>query len=286
MSLKIKSNLLVKFKVIFIWVIGFSFGTVGQTNTNVSARSIALASCVATLKDMSVIQMNPSVLTDVKCLQIGLQNMSMTAMMDVQKNGAMVALPIQKGVLGISLQTFGNKVYRLFSGGVAYAMNISENLKLGVFLGDKNSSIQQYGSRNFIDVSLAIQGKLTDKITYGMCVQSLGVKSLEIQEANPTFLFVGIQYTSSKPNWRIYTEIEKSVISPVRLKIACEYFVSPSFIFRTGLMTSSYQVSSGIGVWFKKRVRIDIGSSWQPVLGLATQIGVNFSSKSKEKNEE
>ena len=62
MSLKIKSNLLVKFKVIFIWVIGFSFGTVGQTNTNVSARSIALASCVATLKDMSVIQMNPSVL--------------------------------------------------------------------------------------------------------------------------------------------------------------------------------------------------------------------------------
>ena len=286
MSLKIKSNLLVRFKVIFIWVIGFSFGSAGQTNTNVSARSIALASCVANLKDMSVLQMNPSVLSNVKCLELGLQNMSMATMLEVQKNGAMIAVPIQKGVLGVSLQTFGNKVYRLFSGGVAYAMNISENLKLGVFLGDKNSSIQQYGSRNFIDVSLAIQGKLTDKITYGMCVQSLGRKSLEIQEANPTMLFVGIQYTSSKPDWRIYTEIEKSVFSPVRLKIACEYLVSPTFIFRTGLMTSSYQVSGGIGLWFKKQVRVDVGSSWQPVLGLATQIGVRFSSKPKERNEE
>ena len=286
MSLKIKSNLLVRFKVFFISVIGFFFGVVGQTNTNVSARSIALASCVATIKDMSVLQINPSVLSEVNCLQFGLQNMSMTAMMDVQKNGAMVAVPIQKGVLGLSIQTFGNKVYSLLSGGVAYAMNMSENLKLGVYLGDKNSSIQQYGSRNFIDLSLAIQGKLTDKITYGMCIQSLGRKSLEIQEANPTFLFVGIQYISSIPNWRMYTEIEKSVISPVRLKIACEYFVSPSFVFRTGLMTSSYQVSGGIGVWFKKQVRVDVGSSWQPVLGLATQIGVRFSSKSKEINEE
>ena len=286
MSLKIKSNLLVRFKVFFISVIGFFFGVVGQTNTNVSARSIALASCVATIKDMSVLQINPSVLSEVNCLQFGLQNMSMTAMMDVQKNGAMVAVPIQKGVLGLSIQTFGNKVYSLFSGGVAYAMNLSENLKLGVYLGDKNSSIQQYGSRNFIDLSLAIQGKLTDKITYGMCIQSLGRKSLEIQEANPTFLFVGIQYISSIPNWRMYTEIEKSVISPVRLKIACEYFVSPSFVFRTGLMTSSYQVSGGIGIWFKKQVRVDIGSSWQPVLGLATQVGVRFSSKSKEINEE
>ena len=286
MSLKIKSNLLVRFKVFFISVIGFFFGVVGQTNTNVSARSIALASCVATIKDMSVLQINPSVLSEVNCLQFGLQNMSMTAMMDVQKNGAMVAVPIQKGVLGLSIQTFGNKVYSLLSGGVAYAMNMSENLKLGVYLGDKNSSIQQYGSRNFIDLSLAIQGKLTDKITYGMCIQSLGRKSLEIQEANPTFLFVGIQYISSIPNWRMYTEIEKSVISPVRLKIACEYFVSPSFVFRTGLMTSSYQVSGGIGIWFKKQVRVDIGSSWQPVLGLATQVGVRFSSKSKEINEE
>ena len=286
MSLKIKSNLLVRFKVIFIWVICFPFGNLGQTNTNVSARSIALASCVATIKDMSVLQINPSVLSEVNCLQFGLQNMSMTAMMDVQKNGAMVAVPIQKGVLGLSIQTFGNKVYSLFSGGVAYAMNMSENLKLGVYLGDKNSSIQQYGSRNFIDLSLAIQGKLTDKITYGMCIQSLGRKSLEIQEANPTFLFVGIQYISSIPNWRMYTEIEKSVISPVRLKIACEYFVSPSFVFRTGLMTSSYQVSGGIGVWFKKQVRVDVGSSWQPILGLATQVGVRFSSKSKEINEE
>ena len=286
MSLKIKSNLLVRFKVIFIWVIGLPFGNLGQTNTNVSARSIALASCVATIKDMSVLQINPSVLSEVNCLQFGLQNMSMTAMMDVQKNGAMVAVPIQKGVLGLSIQTFGNKVYSLLSGGVAYAMNMSENLKLGVYLGDKNSSIQQYGSRNFIDLSLAIQGKLTDKITYGMCIQSLGRKSLEIQEANPTFLFVGIQYISSIPNWRMYTEIEKSVISPVRLKIACEYFVSPSFVFRSGLMTSSYQVSGGIGVWFKKQVRVDVGSSWQPILGLATQVGVRFSSKSKEINEE
>jgi len=283
---KIKSNLLVRFKVIFIWVIGFPFGNLGQTNTNVSARSIALASCVATLKDMSVLQMNPSVLSDIKHLQIGLQNMSMTAIMDVQKNGAMVAVPIQKGVLGLSIQKFGNKVYSLFSGGLAYAMNISENLKLGVYLGDKNISIQQYGSRNFIDVSLAIQGKLTDKITYGMCIQSLGRKSLEIHQANSTFLFVGIQYISSKPNWRMYTEIEKSIISPVRLKIACEYFVSPSFVFRTGWMTSSYQVSGGIGVWFKQKLKVDVGISWQPVLGLATQIGVRFSLKPKEINEE
>jgi hypothetical protein len=46
-------------------------------------------------------------------------------------------------------------------------------------------------------------------------------------------------------------------------------------------MTSSYQISGGMGCLLKKRVRIDIGTSWQPIVGLSTQVGLVFFNKPK-----
>lgn len=253
----------------------------GQTLSNTSARSIALASSVATLDDITVMQMNPSVLTDVHTIQIGFQNVSFISSAGLQKNEAMLAVPIKKGVVGGLIQNTGNKVYRILNGGVSYAVRLSDNLKFGVYLGNKNIAIQHYGARNSLDIALAIQGSLTDKITYGISVQSLKGNGIKTQEVNPTYLFVGVKYTSITPAWSMYTEIEKSVITPMRMKIATEYFISPLICFRAGVMTSSYQISGGMGCLLKKRVRIDIGTSWQPIVGLSTQVGLIFFNKPK-----
>ena len=251
----------------------------GQSISNTSARSIALASSVATLDDITVMQMNPSVIMDNHSMQICLQNVSFISSIGLQKNEAIIGLPIKKGVVGVLLQKTGNEIYHILNVGVSYAMRLSDNIKFGIYLGDKNIAIQQYGSRNSLDIALAIQGKITDKITYGISVKSLNGNGIKAQEVNPTYLFVGVKYTSIAPAWSMYTEIEKSVITPMRMKIATEYFISPIICFRAGIMTSSYQISGGMGCLLKKRVRIDIGTSWQPIVGLSTQVGVVFNNK-------
>jgi hypothetical protein len=275
-----------KYKLFFISLLFVNQLIIGQTNMHISARSISLASSVATMHDLSVLASNPVVLAYQKHRSITLQNATMIAIREIQKNAAMFAMPIRKGVVGISVQNFGNKVYRVFSGGLSYAMNLSENLKVGAYLGTKNNTIEQYGSWNSFDVNLAIQGKLTKSITYGMCIQSLHGKSISLQAIHPTVLYVGVKYASIIPKWNLYTELEKSLLIPTRLKIACEYFISPTFILRSGWMSSSYQISAGIGAWFKKKCRIDLGSSWQPVLGVTMQVGVFFSTKSIETSED
>ena len=272
---------MVKYEIILCWVFFISYVVRGQMISNTSARSVGLASSVATLDDITVLQMNPSVLTDLHSMQIGLQNVSFITSVGIEKNEVMLAVPIQKGGVGVFLQKTGNDVYRILNSGVSYAIRLSNSLRLGVCLGDKNTAIKNYGSRNLLDVSIAIQGKLTDKITYGISVQSLNVNGIKEQNVNPTYVFVGVKYTALTPTWSLYTEIEKSVITPIRMKIACEYFISPSISFRTGVMTSSYQISGGMGCLVKKRVKIDIGSSWQPILGFSTQVGIVFSRKPK-----
>jgi len=277
---------LVKYSLPIVFICFLSFIAKSQTYSNVSARSIALASNVATLNDVTVIQMNPSVLSTLQTTLFSMQNVSILGFMDVQKNAVTVGVPLQKGGVGFSIQSFGNKVYRVITGGVSYAFHLSESLSFGVFLGNKNLSIQQYGSKNALDISFAMQGKLNNVFAYGMSVQSLGLNNKEIQSFNPTIVYLGTKYTPELARWRLFLELEKSLISPVRLKVACVYYLTPSFVFRSGIMTSSYQLSSGIGWSMKKKVRMDVGASWQAVLGVSLQFGVVFSTKPTLQHEE
>ena len=82
----------------------------GQSISNTSARSIALASSVATLDDITVMQMNPSVIMDNHSMQICLQNVSFISSIGLQKNEAIIGLPIKKGVVGVLLQKTGNEI--------------------------------------------------------------------------------------------------------------------------------------------------------------------------------
>lgn len=257
-----------------------------QTSDNVSARSIALASSVATMNDLSVSPMNPSVYVNEKGILLGFQNVSMRTTIGIQKNALLFSMPLKRGVVGFALQSYGTKVYRLINGGFTYTFSVSESLKAGVCLGYKNTSIEHYGALNQVDLTFAIQGKLTDRITYGMSIHSLHARSLMYQEVNPTVLFVGVKYTSSNPKFNLYTEIEKSVTNVMRAKVACEYFILPTFIFRSGWMSSAYQLSSGVGIWWKKKLRIDLGGNWQSITGVTMQVGIIFSNKDRDLSNE
>lgn len=282
----IKSNLLEKYKLLLLVpLLGFRLAY-GQSNFHVSARSSALALNVATVNDVGNASLNPAVLSSQKRILFCLQNASNTYTREIQKNGLVAVLPIPRGVVGFSIQNFGNKVYTLLSGGISYAMLLSEALRVGVYLGNKNYSIEQYGARSNIDLTLALQGKITDRLTYGMTLQSIRNPSVAIQSIVPTVLCTGIKYVSPLPKWNLYAEIEKSLLTSMRLKIACEYYISPIFCFRTGWVSHAYQVSAGFGSWVKKKCRIDVGSTWQPILGVSMQFGVLLATKSLENCEE
>lgn len=256
----------------------------GQNISGVSSRSSSLGSTVTTINDISLIGMNPCAILSIKNCEGSIQYMNLTGMSELQQKGLQVAKPIKKGVLGMYLFSFGVSTYKVVNAGVNYAVNLNDFLEIGVGLGFKTTSIQYYENRTKIQFSLAFKGRLSDKLFYGVVVNSLGNEQKSQQGLNPTILFAGVNYKPSK-NVSLINELDKSLFSTLRWKFACEYFVKNQFVLRTGIIATTIQLSGGVGIVVKKQMRFDFGSTWQPILGVGIQGGFTYSFKEKMWNE-
>ena len=244
-------------------------------NEVVSARSLSLATCVSTLNDLTLVNVNPIGLVKIKKFSAGLQYENTVGLPELQKTALIFAQPLMKGGVGIAFQSIGVNAYRVINSSLNYGVKLTSDFFLGVHLGLKNVSIQNYGNRTMLQFSLAFQGRLTKTITYGLTVQSIGREYNDIKGLNSINACLGFKYKPSE-SLTFYSEVEKSLLFPLRLKCALEYEMLKSFFFRTGIMTSNYQLSGGIGCVIKERYRFDLGTAWQPILGVTMQGGIIF----------
>lgn len=236
---------------------------------------MSLASCVSTLNDLTLINVNPVSLVRLKKFSAGLQYENTVGLSELQKTGLIIAKPFKIGGVGLGFQSFGCNSYRVINSGVDYGFKLTDDFFLGVHLGLKNISIQSYGSRTITQLSLAFQGKISNKTTYGLTVQSIGKEYKEINGLNSLLVCMGVKYKPSEV-LHFYSEIEKTLTSPVRVKIAFEYQALKSFYFRTGIITSNRQICGGFGCVIKEKFRFDFGSTWQSVIGVSIQGGILF----------
>ena len=256
----------------------------GQNISSVSSRSSSLGSTITTMNDISLIGLNPCAMLSIKNSEGAIQYVNLSGLSELQQKGLQLAKPINKGVIGMYVHSFGVNAYKVVNTGVNYAIILNDFLEIGVGLGFKNTSIQQYENRTKIQFSLAFNGRLSKKLTYGVVLNSLGKEQKSQQGVDPTILYVGVNY---KPSMHVslISEIDKSLFSPLRWKFACEYFATDYFALRTGIIATTLQISGGVGIVVKKQIRFDLGTTWQPILGVGIHGGVIYSFKEKTWNE-
>lgn len=261
----------------------FSF-VFGQNIFGVSSRSSSLGSSITIINDLSLLGLNPCAMLSVKNFECSMQYVNLSELSELQQKGLQIAKPVKKGVIGMYANSFGVNAYKVVNVGVNYALLLNDYLEIGVGLGMKYTSIQQYENRMKILFSLALKGKVTEKLTYGVVLNSLGNEQKIQQGLNPTYLFAGVKF---KPSTNVFlmSELDKSLFSPIRWKFACEYFATNQLVLRTGIIASTIQLSGGVGIVVKKHVRFDFGSTWQPILGVGIQVGISYSFKEKNWNE-
>ena len=163
---------------------------------------------------------------------------------------------------------------------------MNENFSIGTSLGIYNTSIQGYGSKFGMNFDLGIYGNLSEKIKYGCSIHHLGNSNVSALNpvGNPSSLHVGMQYIVSN-SISIYSEIEKKVGYPIRVKIASEYLLIKSFTLRLGIASAGYTVSAGLGYIFHTKLRMDFGSTWQPILGTSIHTGLVYTFKDSKQHE-
>ncbi len=251
-----------------------------------SARTLSLGGCGVVLKDIGSTSVNPGILAHQPKFSSTFNYQNNFFTKDLQNTALSIAGKIRRGGAGVGVRTYGTSVFKQLEVSGMYGMCFDERLSFGVKLALNSVFIQNYGSEYNLNVTLGIYGKLNQSLIYACSFQNIENTKTFVSShgSSPPKILIGLNYISSK-KISIYSEIEKTISYPLRIKIATEYFTSKNVAFRFGIANAGYVLTYGIGYKPSSNFRIDLGATWQPVLGASIQTGVVYELRELIENE-
>jgi hypothetical protein len=283
LSFLVVTKLKVCFSLLIFVISNRSFSQVEHLS---SARILSLGGCGVMLKDAGSTCVNPGILAHQPKLSSALNYQNNFFTKDLQNTSFSIAGKLKNGGVGIGVRTYGTSVFKQLEVSGMYGLRFDERFSLGIALGVNSIFIQNYGSKNNLNVSVGIYGKLNHSLVYACSFRNLeNTNSFLMNHGSlPPKILVGLQFISSE-KVSIYSEIEKTISYPMRIKVAVEYFTIKHVAFRFGIANSGYLVSYGIGYKPSSDFRIDLGATWQPILGASIHAGVVFELRELIENE-
>ena len=119
--------------------------------------------------------------------------------------------------------------------------------------------------------------EMTENLQLGVSILGLGaLQKMENVYVSTTVLKSGFSYQPSK-KLQLLGEIEKSLMQAIVYKAGVEYKPVESFSLRLGSSLNRRSISFGVGYQLKSVLTVDIGSTWQQVLGWSPHVGILYS---------
>jgi hypothetical protein len=260
------------FQLFFISI--FSFG---QFETS-GARSAALGGSSITQQDVFSAQNNQAGLGFIKSVGVGAYFENRYLLKQLNHSSFLATIPIKKGTFGISYNGFGYSQFKQDKFGIAYGILLSENFSVGVQLNYHSIRIGDiYGRADALTAALGFQGKISKQITFAAHIHNLNRTKLADynNERMPSVIKLGIQYSYSE-KLNIQLEADKNSNEKLNFKGGVEYMPAQDFYLRFGVTSNPNLFSFGTG--FKiNTIKIDISSSYHPVLGFSPQVALHSS---------
>lgn len=197
------------------------------------------------------------------------------------------ASPLGFGVLGGSVEYFGNSLYYELKAGLAYGMKLGEKVGLGIQLDYLNSKAQNYDGKHFVTFEVGLLYRPIDQVSIGFHVYNpIKYKVSEsTDELLPIIFKAGLNY---RPHDQIdlYAELTKDIEQPFSFSGGISYQIIDLLAVRGGFSTNPTILSFGVGLQVVDFLLLNIGSNYHTELGFNTNASLSFQLKKKDDKED
>lgn len=194
---------------------------------------------------------------------------------------ATVAIPVNRGGIGVSMQYSGFNDFNESQVGIAYGKNLGR-VRVGIQCNYNMMRIAGYGNDAAIGFEIGSQWQISSTLVTGVhIVNPVGghFRNHADEKLAAVYQF-GAGYDVSKQLF-MSAEITKEEDRPVNVQAGLLYIVVPDRLFMsTGISTATTSPYLGIG-WQWKNCRADVSVRYHPQLGLSPGLLLLFYGKQR-----
>lgn len=240
------------------------------------AKQISLSHAdVAITNDVFSLFTNPAGLSKIKEMQFGVFYSPSPFGLKVLRN---MNIAFNKttniGSFAIGLFNYGFKLYHENEFYIGYGNNYDEKFYFGFSTYYEAIIIENYGSKNFLNISIGGTYLLTEKLSLGFVLKNL-LQNKDYSPHSTTFRS-GISYKIFKNSF-IHFSVFKEINFPISFSSGIEYDIIKYLSLRFGIQNVPSTFSAGIGINYSI-FKIDYAINKHQELGLTHQFGmlINF----------
>ena len=251
-----------------------SFNASAQINPG--ARFTAMAGTGVSLQDVWSIQQNQAGLAGMKKISIAVAYEKPFAGYELSTQSAILVLPLNKNVFGISFQRYGFSSYTEQRTAFTYARSFGNKLYAAMNFNHHLMKIEAYGTVQTYSVEAGLQYHPSEKVSIAAHVANptRNGQASELILAIPARLQVGASYLISE-KVLLAMAVEQGLNAQMDTKLGLEYKVIELLALRGGISANPFKHYAGFGIRYHK-LKMDIAASSQPVLGYSPQIALSY----------
>ncbi|TPE43720.1 PorV/PorQ family protein [Pontibacter mangrovi] len=253
-----------------------------QELCNFGARAAGMAYATATLHDVWALSNNTAGIAALEQPSFGVQASTRYGERAFTTVALQAIYPTQKyGTYGLSMSRFGDALFSQQHAGLGVAHKLG-NFSLGAKADVWQVSVQEYGSRKAVALSVGVQGEVLPDLYFGAFAYNLNqarLASLE-DERLPTVMKAGLSY---RPTSRllIAAETEKSIDYDADFKAGAEYaLLQRKFILRSGFSALSGSLSVGAG-FRARQLQVDYAYGSTAPIGSSHHLSLAYTLQSR-----
>lgn len=254
----------------------------GQENTSTGARSAGLADASVCLDDIWSSHNNQAGLAILRTPGAAFACQIPFLVKELKRAALVIALPVHGGTIGLDVTSFGFSLYTENKCGLSFARAFGKNFSAGVQMDYLSTQIAEgYGNSARLAAEAGIQARILKGLVFAAHIYNptRSPISASTSERIPTTLRMGLSYTSS-PKVMVYLEAEKDSWHNPIFKTALEYNPRPELSLRAGVSNNPSLMSFGFGL-LSPHFRLDLASSWNPILGYTPTVGIAYRIRNK-----
>ena len=213
---------------------------------------------------------------------LGLEASQAYGLGELRLAGASASLPLALGTLAATGRTYGTDGYsetRLMLGlGRTLPLSSTRRLSVGVALGYDALSIDEFGSRGTVALSLGMQGEVVPGLRAGLALKNaLGLADdAEADLTRPLgavpSVAAGLEYAPSDRS-RLALDVVQDMDGALAVRAGLEAQIVDALALRGGVGTAPVTYSAGVGI-AAGPVRADLGVELHQALGLTPAVSL------------
>ena len=234
------------------------------------------------MSDFWSIHNNPAGMAEWRHISAGFYYENRFLMKELGYKNAAFLIPLDIGVIGLSVRQFGFTHYNENKIGIAFARSFGKSLRIGIqldyLLFAFSKDYKKYHTATF-------EAGLSYDITEKLCVAAYlfnpvltKIKSLN-KDKLPIIMRAGLLYNLTD-DFSISTEIEEDFEANFKLRFGIEYKAYKNLYLRCGIQSNPWIICFGTGYSFRN-ITIDISSNMHCQLGVSLQSSIIFNIKSR-----